>query len=74
MADTWKVTSQRLDTDLSDSGTGFVPVWRVNYTVTSGPAQGTNGYVNVPAAQHDADTVGRAISAAVANLHKVASL
>lgn len=70
----WTVTGQRLDTELSDSGTGFTTVWRVSYKVTSGPATGTTGYVNIPADQHNADTVARAINAAVYHLDKVASL
>jgi len=74
MADTWQVTGQRLDTELSDNGTGFTPVWRVSYTVTSGAAKGTKGYVNVPADQYNADTVQQAINAQVTHLHKVASL
>lgn len=74
MAQTWTVTSQRLDTDFSDSGLGFVPVWRVNYSVNSGPASGTTGYVNIPASQYNADTVKQAIEAQVTHLHKVASL
>lgn len=71
---TWTVTAQRLDTELSDSGTGFVPVWRVSYKVTSGPAIGTTGYVNIPADQYNADTVKATIDAAVTHLHNVASL
>lgn len=74
MAQTWTVTSQRLDTDFSDSGLGFVPVWRVTYSVNSGPAAGTTGYVNIPASQYNADTVKQAIDAQVTHLHKVADL
>lgn len=74
MAQTWTVTSQRLDTELSDSGTGFVPVWRVSYSVNSGAAAGTTGYVNIPASQYNADTVKAAIDAQVTHLHNVASL
>jgi hypothetical protein len=70
----WTITGQRLDTELSDTGTGFTPVWRVSYKVTSGPATGTTGYINVPADQHNADTVAKAVSAAVYNLDKVAGL
>lgn len=71
---TWVVTGQRLDTELSDTGTGFMPVWRVAYKITSGAATGTTGYVNVPADQHNADVVAKAINAAVYHLDKVASL
>jgi hypothetical protein len=71
---TWSITGQRLDTELSDTGTGFTTVWRVSYKVTSGPATGTTGYVNIPADQHNADTVAKAINAAVYHLDKVAGL
>lgn len=71
---TWVVTGQRLDTELSDTGTGFTPVWRVAYKITSGAATGTTGYVNIPADQHNADTVKSAVNAAVYHLDQVASL
>lgn len=73
-APTWVVTSQRLETELSDAGPGFTPVWRVAYKVTSGAATGTTGWVNIPADQHNAETVSKAINAAVHHLDKVASL
>ncbi len=71
---TWTITGQRLDTELSDVGAGFTPVWRVAYKVTSGAARGTTGFINVPADEHNADTVAKAINAAVHHLDKVASL
>jgi hypothetical protein len=71
---TWIVTGQRLDTELSDSGTGFTPVWRVSYKIMSGPATGTTGYVNIPADQHNASNVKKTIDAAVYHLDKVAGL
>lgn len=74
MADKWRVISQSLQNDLSDSGVGFVPVWQVTYEVTSGPATGTRGKVNVPAAQFNADTVKSAVDAAVYHLDQVAGL
>jgi hypothetical protein len=74
MADTWHITGQQLQTELSESGTGFDTVWRVNYTVDSGAAVGTKGYVNVPAAQYNKDTVQKAVAAAVYHLHQVAGL
>jgi hypothetical protein len=74
MADKWHVVQQTLTTELSNSGTGFMPVWNVTYMVDSGPATGTQGKVNVPAAQFNADTVKAAIEAAVYHLDQVASL
>lgn len=74
MADMWTVTSQQLDTQLSDSGTGFQTVWKVNYQVTSGPASNTRGTVVIPTEQYNAETVKAAIDAAVYHLDKVAGL
>lgn len=74
MADTWHVTAQSLQTELSESGTGFTTVWKVQYKVDSGPAEGTTGYVNIPASQYNKDTVTKAIAAAVYHLHQVAGL
>lgn len=74
MADTWTIKSQVLQTDLSDTGTGFTPVWEVTYNVNSGPAAGTVGKVRVPASQFNAPTVKAAIDAQVTHLHQVASL
>lgn len=74
MADKWHVTSQSLQTELSETGVGFTPVWQVKYVVDSGPATGTRGHVNVPAEQFNKDTVKAAIDAAVTHLDAVASL
>lgn len=74
MADMWHVIAQNLTTELSPTGTGFQTVWQVRYQVDSGPAKGTQGQVNVPADQHNAETVKAAIDAAVTNLDKIAGL
>lgn len=74
MADKWRVKSQVLQTELSDTGTGFTPVWVVTYEITTGPATGTQGKVNIPAGQYSADTVKAAIDAAVYHIDKVAGL
>lgn len=74
MADKWHVKAQNLETDLSDTGTGFTPTWVVTYEVDSGPASGTVGRVRVPAAQFNKDTVKNAIDAAVYHLDQVAGL
>lgn len=71
---TWHVTSQVIQTELSDAGTGFIPVWQVSYVVDSGPAKGTTGRVNVPASVYSADTVKEAITEAVYHLDAVAGL
>lgn len=70
----WKVLSQTLQTELNPTGQGFHTVWQVRYQVTSGPAQGTQGHVNVPADQFNRDTVKAAIDAAVYHLDQVAAL
>ena len=55
----------RQDTELSESGTGFVTVWQVPYRIIDGPATGTEGYVRIPAAQYSPDFVGAAVEHAV---------
>lgn len=74
MADKWHVVSQTLESDLSDTGTGFTPVWVVNYQVDTGPATGTRGRVRIPAAQFNKDTAKAAIDAQVYHLDQVAGL
>jgi hypothetical protein len=74
MADKWTVLGQNLTTQISDTGTGFDTVWEVTYQVTSGPANGTKGKVNIPASQYNAATVKSAIDAAVFHLDQVAGL
>lgn len=78
MADTagvsWKVTGQRLTSQLTNAGNGFQDVWEVTYQITSGPAMGHVGQVNVPAAQYSPEVVKAAITAQAATLHAVAGL
>lgn len=74
MADMWHVTGQNLDTEISDTGTGFEPVWSVSYTVDTGPAKGTNGKVTIPVRLFNADAVKSAIDEAVGHLDAVAKL
>lgn len=74
MADKYHVVSQNLETDLSDTGTGFMPVWVVTYQVDAGNAKGTRGKVRIPAQQFNADTVKAAIDAAVYHLDAVANI
>lgn len=65
---------QRLTTQLTSAGNGFMDVWEVPYMVDSGPAVGTSGTVRVPATQYNAEVVKAAIDAQVTHLHNVASL
>lgn len=74
MADMWVIKNQVQETQLSDTGPGFDTVWKVTYQVTSGPAEGTVGVVNVPVAKYNAQTVKNAIDAAVYHLDQVAGL
>lgn len=74
MAAQWHVVSQSLTTQISDSGPGFESVWEVRYMIDSGPAKGTRGQVNVPAAVFNADTVKEAINAIVTHNDAVAGL
>lgn len=73
---TWHVlpNGQRLTTVISPSGGGFSDVWEVTYQIDSGPAQGTEGTVRVPASQYNAEVVKATISEQVKHLHSVASL
>lgn len=72
----WHVVpqGQRLTTQLAQSGASFVDVWEVTYHIDSGPAQGTQGQVKIPASQYNADTVKSTINAIVAKVHDVAGL
>lgn len=65
---------QRLTSQLTSAGNGFIDVWEVPYQVDNGPAAGTVGTVRVPASQYNADVVKAAIDAQVIHVHKVASL
>lgn len=67
----YSVGNPTLDTEISDSGTGFHKVWEVPYTVTDGAASGTKGHVRIPADSYDADTVHSAIRQAVDTHHAV---
>lgn len=67
MADTWNIdpTGIRQNTILSSSGAGFVNVWEVPYVITSGPASGVTGKVEVPEGLYNADNVARTVQDAV---------
>jgi hypothetical protein len=72
----WHVVEggQRLTTQISAAGNGFVDVWEVSYEIDSGPAKGTTGIVRVPASQYNAETVKATINAQVQHQHNIASL
>ena len=71
---TWRIVNQRQDTIISEVGPGFQTVWEVTYEVTSGPGTGTRGTIHVPVSQYNADTVKKAIDAAVYHVDQVAGL
>ena len=74
MADTWKVTNIRQETQLSDNSDGFRPVYKVGYEVTNGPAQGTKGHVIIPATDYNADVVNGHIQRIVEQHQKISNL
>jgi hypothetical protein len=73
---TWHIVpnGQRLTTQISPSGNGFQSIWEVTYMIDTGPAAGTEGVVNVPASQYNAQVVKAAINAQVTHQHNIASL
>lgn len=71
MAADYRVGNPTLETEISDTGTGFSKSWKVPYTVTDGPASGTHGHVMVPAENYSADNVHAAIQTAVKTHHEV---
>jgi hypothetical protein len=74
MADDHEVTNVTQETQLAESGAGFRPVYKVNYKVTGGPAEGTVGHIIVPASQYDAPTVRAALASAVQKHQDVHSI
>ena len=74
MADTWHVTTQKLDTVINPEGNGFSQQWNIGYLVLSGPAQGVRGEIHVPLSQYDAGTVKETIGALVKKHHEIHSI
>jgi hypothetical protein len=74
MAEMWEIKSQVQETQISDTGPGFETVWVVTFRITSGPAVGTIGKVNIPVSQYNAQTVKDTITAAVFHIDAVANL
>lgn len=65
MADTWHITSTEQHTQLAPTGTGFTDVKVIYYQIDSGNARGYKGSVTIPADIYTADTVRKAVQAAV---------
>lgn len=74
MAESYKVLSQSQAQEINNAGTGFMQVWNVTAQITTGPAKGENLTIQVPAEDHNAETVGKMIAAKVADLTAVAEL
>lgn len=72
----WHVLSdqQRLTTQITTTGRGFIDVWEIPYVIDSGPAAGLEGMVRVPADRYNAEVVKATINAIVAHNHAVGSL
>lgn len=68
------ITSQSQSTEINPAGNGFIPVWNITYKVTSGPATGSSGTVQVTDDQHNAKAVKGLIEAKIASLSDIASL
>jgi len=74
VADDWKVTNIRQETQLSENTDGFRPVFKVGYEVTSGAAQGTAGHVIIPATDYTHEVVNGAISRIVEQHQRISNL
>lgn len=74
MSDTYKILTQRQNTVINPQGNNFMNVWEVTYQVTSGPARGVTGTVEIPESDHNAKYVGDAIETQITNLAEVHSL
>ena len=70
----YSITSQSQSTEINPAGNGFIPVWNITYKVTSGPATGTSGTVQVTEDQHNSVSVKAAIEAKIKALSDIASL
>lgn len=70
----YKVTQQSQSTEINPAGNGFMPVWNISYKVTTGPATGMSGTVQVTEDSHNATHVKAAIEAKIAALSDIASL
>ena len=74
MADQWKVTGIRQETQLSENSDSFRPVQKVSYEVTDGPAKGTRGHVIIPQEDYRAEIVQPTIQAMVDNHQRISNL
>jgi hypothetical protein len=74
MADDWKVTGIRQETQLSENNDTFRPVFKVGYQVTNGAAQGTTGHVVIPASEYNHEVVNNAIQRIVEQHQRISNL
>ena len=74
MAKDHHVTKVRQQVQLSDTDSGFRPVFHVHYEVTDGPAAGTTGHVVIPADQYNAATVRDTVAQMVQDHQEVHSI
>lgn len=74
MAKDYSILSQSQSVEINPAGSGFENVWEITYKITDGPAKGTVATVTVPSEDHNADAVGAAIEAQIANAHEIAQL
>lgn len=70
----YSITSQSQSTEINPAGNGFISVWNITYKVTSGPATGSSGTVQVTDDQHNAKEVKVLIEAKISALSDIASL
>ncbi len=75
-AATWQVNGAAIHqtTTLGPGGQGIITVYVVPYVITSGPASGAGGTVEIAPAQYNPADVTAAINAIVNATHSVAGL
>jgi hypothetical protein len=74
MADQWHVTGIRQETQLAENDSGFRSVYKVNYEIHDGPAEGTRGHVIIPASQYNDEYANKAIEAVVQQHQRISNL
>lgn len=74
MADTYKIIAQDQRTVINPQGNNFMAVWEITYQVTSGPAKGVTGTVQVADSDHNAKHIGAIIDAKIADLAAIHAL
>ena len=74
MAQDYRVIGQRQEMNINPAGTGFTNDWAITYMVTDGPAKGSTATITVPAADHNANYVDKAIRERLSHMNDIASL